>query len=146
MLRLNTPSRLRNTMATQPHYQHSAFSGQITEIVVDGNDFSAMPLLLPLLAQLSQDDRWLAWVAPPASLPRELLEQAGIDLSKVMLLKPDQNRDQLDLACQALRTGTCHAVISWAGYMANDQLKELEMAAAAGESQGIIIRNRNTAG
>ena len=47
-----------------------ALAGKITEIVMQNNDFDQLTMLLPLLAQLSRDDRWFAWIAPPSSLPK----------------------------------------------------------------------------
>ncbi|WP_428033991.1 cell division inhibitor SulA [Amphritea sp.] len=114
----------------------------MTEIVLQGSDFGEMTMLLPLLAQLSKDDRWFAWIAPPTSLPKSLLVAAGIDLKKVMLLQPDQTHSTYQLACQALKAGTCHAVISWPGVLSNEELAGLEDAAANGKSHGIVIRDR----
>ncbi|MDO6563467.1 SulA-like leucine-rich domain-containing protein [Amphritea sp. 1_MG-2023] len=121
---------------------HPALAGKVTEIVLQGSDLGQMTMLLPLLAQLSKDDRWFAWIAPPASLPKNLLEAAGIDLKKVMLLQPDQNHSTYQLACQALKAGTCHAVISWPGILSNEELTGLEDAALNGQSHGIVIRDR----
>lgn len=120
-------------------------AGKLTEIITHDNDLSSMPLLMPLLAQLSRDDRWFAWVAPPALLPKTLLTDAGIDLGKVILLQPDSGHSVFDLARRALSTGTCHAVISWPGYLSEFELKALEQAAACGDSHGILIRGREHA-
>lgn len=120
----------------------SELAGKVTEIVLHGSDFGQMTMLLPLLAQLSKDDRWFAWIAPPASLPKNLLEAAGIDLKKIMLLQPDHSHSTYQLACQALKAGTCHAVISWPGVLSNEELTDLEAAALNGNSHGIVIRER----
>jgi len=121
------------------------FDGKLTEIITHDTDLASMPLLMPLLAQLSRDDRWFAWVAPPARLPKTLLTEAGIDLNKVILLHPDSEHSVLDLACRALRAGTCHAVISWPGYLSAEELESLEQAALCGRSHGILIRGRQHA-
>ncbi len=120
-------------------------AGKLTEIITHDNDLSSMPLLMPLLAQLSRDNRWFAWVAPPALLPKTLLTDAGIDLGKVILLQPDSAHSVFDLARRALSAGTCHAVISWPGYLSEFELKALEQAAACGDSHGILIRGREHA-
>jgi len=120
----------------------AALAGRITEVVLQDSDISQIPMLLPLLAQISQAPRWLIWVAPPAMLPRELLTEAGIDLNKVILLKPDEQNDCFQLACKALAAGTAHAVISWEGYMGQSQIQGLEQAAREGASHGIVIRRR----
>lgn len=138
--------------AARPHLPASParqglgpFDGKLTEIITHDTDLTSMPLLMPLLAQLSRDDRWFAWVAPPARLPKALLTEAGIDLNKVILLHPDNEHSVLDLACRALRAGTCHAVISWPGYLSVDELESLEQAAVSGHSHGILIRGRQHA-
>lgn len=128
-----------------PQSDHSGLAGKVTEIVLQNSDFEQMTMLLPLLAQLSNDDRWFAWIAPPTTLPKDLLEAAGIDLNKVMLLQPDQGHSTYQLACQALKAGTCHAVISWPGALSNAELSGLEDAAENGQSHGIVIRDRRAA-
>ena len=59
-----------------------------------------------------------------------------------MLLQPDANHSTYQLACQALKAGTCHAVITWPGMLSNEQLSGLEHAAEHGASHGIVIRDR----
>jgi len=120
----------------------SGLAGSMTEIVVQDDNFSNIPMLMPLLAQLSQDDRWFVWIAPPVLLPKQLLLEAGIDLNKVILLNPDNKHSTFTLAKQALSTGTSHAVISWPGYLSDQEFSDLEMAAKQGQSHGIIIRRR----
>jgi len=114
----------------------------ITEIIMRGEAWNNVQLLLPLLAQLSHDQRWLAWVAPPKLLPKEQLKAAGFDLNKIILLKPDAQHDTMSLAQQALKSGTCHAVISWFGALSDDQLTELGQAAELGNSQAFLIRQQ----
>lgn len=76
--------------------------GSITEIIQHSDPVSLTPLLLPLLAQLSRQQRWLALVAPPAELTRASLQQAGVLLERVWILRPDPNHASLELACRAL--------------------------------------------
>ena len=56
----------------------------ITEIIMRGEAWNNVQTLLPLLAQLSHDQRWLAWVAPPKLLPKAQLRAAGFDLDKII--------------------------------------------------------------
>jgi len=130
------------SLPVKPHSSRSGLAGSVTEIVVQNNNFSNIPMLMPLLAQLSQDDRWFVWIAPPVLLPKQLLADAGIDLNKVILLNPDNKHSTFALAKQALSTGTSHSVISWPGYLSEEELNELESAAKQGQSHGIVIRRR----
>jgi len=102
-----------------------------------------MPMLMPLLAKLSHEDRWFAWISPPINLPKALLQDAGIDLKKVILLYPDEHNSTQQLAEKALSTGTCHAVISWIGDISDDAFQRLQTSAKKGVSNGILIRRRH---
>jgi cell division inhibitor SulA len=117
--------------------------GKITEIVTGSGELNDIPLLMPLLAQLSHEDRWFAWISPPVNLPRSLLQNAGIDLNKVILLYPDAQHSVLQLAKKALSAGTCHAVISWSEEISEHEIKNLEQSAQQGRSNGILIRRRH---
>ncbi len=131
-----------NVVRLTPEKQPNHLAGKVTEIIVQDDNVSNIPMLMPLLAQLSKDDRWFVWIAPPVLLPKHLLIEAGVDLSKVILLNPDSKHSAFELAKQALSTGTSHSVISWPGYLSKTELSELESAAKSGESHGIIIRHR----
>lgn len=122
--------------------QGSTLSGSVTEIVVQQENFSNIPMLMPLLAQLSKDERWFIWIAPPKLLPKAQLIEAGIDLNKVIVLNPNNKHSVFELAKQALSTGTSHAVVSWPGYISEQELSDLEQAAKRGCSHGIVIRQR----
>lgn len=124
------------------HTSSNSLAGSVTEIIVQNDDLNSIPMLMPLLAQLSKDDRWFVWIAPPALLPKQHLLEAGIDLNKVILLKPGSKYSTFELAKQALSTGTSHAVISWPGYLSDAELHDLECAATKGNSHGIVIRRR----
>lgn len=117
-------------------------SGKITELISSYGDMDALSSLLPMLAQLSWQDRWFVWVAPPEKLPRELLSQAGIDLNKVILLPGGEAIETLQLARKALASGTCHVVVSWQGLLTEHTLASLERAAGAGRSHGIVLSQR----
>ena len=122
--------------------QGNSLLGKITEIITSDEEASSLTMLLPLLATLSKDDRWFAWVSPPKHLPKSLLESAGIALEKVMLLYPDEHNSALMLAKKALSAGTCHAVISWGGDLSEHEMSNLEQSARIGASHGILIRKR----
>lgn len=136
------PKTEQNQIHQKPNSSKAGF-GKITEIVTSSGELSDIPILMPLLAQLSHEDRWFAWISPPANLPKSLLKNAGIDLNKVILLYPDAQHSVLQLAKKALSAGTCHAVISWAEKISEHEIKNLEQSAQHGRSNGILIRRRH---
>ncbi|MGB0733290.1 MAG: cell division inhibitor SulA [Pontibacterium sp.] len=116
--------------------------GKITEIVIDEQDPTSFALLLPMLAQLSQDSRWFMWIAPPFDFPKNLLGDAGVALNKSILIRNKPDQDIYGLAIKALEAGTNHAVVHWDGYLSAEQYQGLEAAAKRGGTHAVIIRRR----
>lgn len=118
--------------------------GAVTEITsAQGQIFS--PMVLSILANLSQDDRWFAWLAEDSKLPKSELEAAGTAIEKLLTLRPSERHNALLLACRALSAGTCHLVLTWSGDMSKEDLAALEAAAKQGKSQCLLIRQRQAA-
>lgn len=118
--------------------------GALTEILIDREGIGELRLLMPALARLSQDGRWLAWIAPPYIPYAPALAAHHIDLNKVMLVRPRANSDQLWAVEQALRSGTCGAVLAWPAGGDNRQLRRLQLAAESGHCLGILFRSIRT--
>lgn len=124
------------------------------------------PALLPK-TKLAEEKRWLAFIAPPYLPYAPAFKAQGIDLSRVLLVfppvvpgklsetdsscdeaRPGSQPPQAD-ACwaieQALRSGTCAAVLAWPKQVAERQLRRLQLAAEEGQSWGILFRGKNSA-
>ncbi len=117
----------------------------LTEIISEQLGAAEWRLLLPALAGLSQGKRWLAWVAPSQKPHAQFYEQAGVDLSHVLLVEPAVGRaptleEQLKTTEQVLSGGNCAAVITWFdAELSQHQMRRLQVAAQQGGSWGIII-------
>ncbi|MFP5506159.1 MAG: translesion DNA synthesis-associated protein ImuA [Gammaproteobacteria bacterium] len=118
----------------------------LTEVLVPQEGVGALQLLLPALARLSQQRRWIAWVAPPYVPYAPALAAAGVDPGKVLRVHPRAAGDGLATVERCLRSGTCGAVLAWP--MAGDgpALRRLQAAAAEGRSWGILFRPDRLAG
>jgi cell division inhibitor SulA len=114
--------------------------GALTEILVPEEGIGELSLLMPVLARLSHTRRWLAWVAPPHIPYAPALAGAGIDLSRVLLVRPRSATDGLWAVEQTLRAGTCGAVLAWLAAADNTVLRRLQLAAEAGRAMGILFR------
>lgn len=101
-------------------------------------------LLLPRLAANGQDHRLLVWIAPPHQINGECLHQAGVDLSRVLILHPRDGKDALWAAEQCLKSGTCHSVLLWHGDMEVAQVKRLQQACQQGRAQLFLLRTRQS--
>ena len=89
-------------------------SAGLTEFLHDTPGVGELRLLLPALARLSQcDARWIAWIAPPYLPYAPALASAGIDLDRVLLVRPRDRREALWATEQALRSGASSAVLAW---------------------------------
>ena len=102
-------------------------------------------LLAPVLRDLSelseeQDARWLTLIAPPASLTQAWLRDAGLNRERILLLQPRGNQSALQLACDALRLGRSHTVVSWLNPLNAAAKQQLISAARTGEAQSLNIR------
>ncbi len=114
--------------------------GAITEIFCPEPSQFALPLVLPALAHLSQAKRWLAMIAPPNAPSTHQLQAQGIDISQVLIIHPHATSNGLWAVEQALRAGTCAAVLSWINNADHHTMQDLRGAALAGNSCGIVFR------
>ena len=96
--------------------------------------------VLPELARLSQAGRWLAWIAPPHLPLAPSLAAGGVNLSRILLVHPRAGGDGLRTVEQALRAGTCGAVLAWPAALDEAALQRLREAAAASRAWCILFR------
>jgi hypothetical protein len=139
----------------------------LTEVFVPSTDPELPPgkgelaLFLPALARLATD-RLIALVAPPAVPYAPALAAAGIALERVVVVQTRDARDAAWATEQALRDGSCAAVLAWiekrgAGpvFRSGDtrpivpharageaplSLRRLQLAAEAGGALGVLYR------
>lgn len=99
-------------------------------------------LLAPVLRELSEEEdaRWLTLIAPPASLTQAWLREAGLNRERILILHPRGNQSAQQLACDALRLGRSHTVVSWLTPLGSAGRQQLVRAANAGSAQSLNIR------
>tara|TARA_R110002110_G_scaffold75626_2_gene199808 strand:+ start:1349 stop:2155 length:807 start_codon:yes stop_codon:yes gene_type:complete len=118
----------------------------LTEILHDQPGVGELRLLMPALANLSQtQNRWLLWVAPPYIPYAPALSRAGLDLSRLLIVHPEQPADRLWVLEKALASSSCSAVIAWPGQMSNKQLRRLQVASKNGHCLGVLYRHSRAA-
>lgn len=103
-------------------------------------DHQGLPLLLPLLARMSEKPRWLAWVAPPHLPFAPGLSSSGIDMQKMLLIREVDQEQRLWAAEQALRSASCSVVMLWPQRLQTVQVRRLQLAAEQGDCLGIVFR------
>lgn len=120
----------------------------LTEILVEHYGVGELRLLMPALAQLSNGDAdpacdepgWIAWVSPPFQPYPPALQQWGIDLSRILIVRPKSDSEMLWSAEQALASGTCAAVLLWPDRLSDQASRRLQLAAEKGGSWAIAFR------
>lgn len=120
----------------------------LTEILIEQYGIGELRLLMPALAQLSAADSnadytepgWIAWIAPPFQPYPPALQQWGIDLSRMLIVRPKNDNEVLWSAEQALSSGTCAAVLLWPESLDDQAGRRLQLAAEKGNSWAIAFR------
>lgn len=116
--------------------------GNVTEIILPQGQVENFQLLLPMLTQLNQEKRWLAWIDPPQELVNKWQKMHGIVASELLVLRSTSEYPAQQLAERALKAGTCHAVVMWSPKLSRASLKSLQQASAEGNSHGVVLRQR----
>ena len=117
----------------------------LTEVIHAQQGIGELQLLMPALARLSRASRWIALIAPPHIPYAPALAACGIDLSRILLVRPQRHVDTLWAVEQALRAGTCAAVICWPGQADASALRRLQLAAETGDCAGFLFRSETDA-
>ncbi len=123
----------------------------LTEILIAQYGIGELRLLMPALARLSADETqthsgehtepgWIAWVAPPFQPYAPALQQSGVDLSRMLIVRPKDDSELLWSAEQALSSGTCAAVLLWPDKLDDQGSRRLQLAAEKGHSWAIAFR------
>jgi hypothetical protein len=117
----------------------------LTEIAVERWGSGELALFMPLLAQLSADRRgraagWITWVSPPFLPYAPALAAAGVDVSRLLLVRGREDAETLWAAEQALQSGACQIVLAWAGRADGRRLRRLQLASESGQTPLILFR------
>ena len=120
----------------------------LTEILVEQYGIGELRLLMPALASLCVEEPgdgtvepgWIAWVAPPLQPYPPALQHRGIDLSRMLIVRPRKESEILWSAEQALSSGTCVAVLLWPKILDDQASRRLQLAAEKGASWAIAFR------
>ena len=112
----------------------------LTEILPQHEGIGELRLLGHALANLAAQGRWLAWIAPPYLPYAPALQAAGIDLSRLLVIRTRSPRETLWAVEQTLRSQTCGAVLAWPDKIAYAELRRLQLAAEGGMTMAVLFR------
>jgi len=118
--------------------------GALTEICTQVPGSGEVSLVIPALAALSDgsidDTGWIAWISPPHSLYPPALAAGGVRLSRLLMVQAADTTDALWGMEQALRSGSCQAVLGWADKTSERSLRRLQLAAESARAWAVLYR------
>lgn len=115
-------------------------AGVLTELMPEHIGIGELRALGPALAKITGQGRWVVWIAPPYLPYAPALEAAGIDLSRVMIVRTKSAQESLWAIEQALQSGACGAVLGWPEKASFTQLRRLQVAAEGSPALAFLFR------
>ena len=122
----------------------------LTEILTEHYGIGELSLLMPALARLAvrgEGPGCIVWIAPPYIPYAPALHSQGIDLGRVLIVRDRSNawgnKDVLWALEQAMRFGSCAAVLAWTRSVDHVPLRRLQLAAEAGQCWAVLFRPLN---
>jgi cell division inhibitor SulA/protein ImuA len=112
----------------------------LVEVLLETTGLGEIQLFLPALVEcqhrIDGEVPWLVWIAPPHEPYAPALAQQGIELSRLLVVRPASATEALWAAEQALSSGVCAAVMLWLQGTDDRWLRRLKLAAVAGSTPG----------
>ncbi|MEP6886431.1 MAG: translesion DNA synthesis-associated protein ImuA [Gammaproteobacteria bacterium] len=123
-------------------------TASLIEVLLDDTGLGEVQLFLPALVESQRggvaggagETPWLVWIAPPHEPYAPALAQQGIELGRLLIVRPPSATEALWAAEQALASGVCAAVFLWLKGTDDRWLRRLKLAAEAGGALGVLFR------
>jgi len=122
-------------------------TASLIEVLLDQTGLGEVQLFLPALVECQRrtgpgktEAPWLVWIAPPHEPYAPALAQQGIELTRLLVVRPAGATEALWAAEQALGSGVCAAVLLWLKGTDDRWLRRLKLAAEAGGALGVLFR------
>lgn len=113
--------------------------GAVTELLLENEGIGELRLLIPALGSITHAGGWVALIATPYVPYAPALARLGINLNQLIVLEARALKDQWWAAEQALRAGSCEAVVFWPKIIDDRNLRRLQLAAQTGGSIGFVF-------
>ena len=122
-------------------------TASLIEVLLDDTGLGEVQLFLPALVECQRgmgsgrtDIPWIVWIAPPHEPYAPALAEHGIELGRLLIVRPGSATEALWAAEQALGSGVCAAVFLWLKGTDDRWLRRLKLAAEAGGTLGVLFR------
>ena len=112
--------------------------GALTELMVAHEGVGEFTLLLPAMAALTQQQQWIALVAPPHTPYAPALVNAGVVLERLLVINPDDQKNAYWATEQLLRSAVFSSVVLWAEKVSDERRqRRLQLAAEQGKAWAV---------
>jgi hypothetical protein len=123
-------------------------TASLIEVLLDDTGLGEVQLFLPALVACQRsagqgsagEAPWIVWISPPHEPYAPALAQQGIELGRLLVVRPTTATEALWAAEQALSSGVCAAVLLWLKGTDDRWLRRLKLAAEAGGALGVLFR------
>ncbi len=119
-------------------------TASLVEVLLETAGLGEVQLFLPALVasqrRIDGEAPWLVWIAPPHEPYAPALAQQGIELARLLVVRPASAAEALWAAEQALSSGVCAAVLLWLQGTDDRWLRRLKLAAEAGGALAVLFR------
>ena len=117
-------------------------AGGLMEFMLSAAGIGELRLLAPALGELSQQQRWIAWINPPFIPYAPALAAAGIEIEKILLIHPRCHDDTLWALERAAKSGSCSCVLAWpdARKLKLKDTQRLQLASKQGRTLTCLFR------
>jgi hypothetical protein len=118
-------------------------AASLVEVLLETTGLGELQLFLPALVECQRqtgEAHWLVWIAPPHEPYAPALAQQGIELARLLVVRPASATEALWAAEQALSSGVCAAVLLWLKGTDDRWLRRLKLAAEEGGALGVLFR------
>ena len=115
--------------------------GALTEILYPVHGVGELRVLLPALAQLTQeDDRWQLWLNPPLPPCGPALQHWGFNIERLMLANARNPADLCHSLEKSLQSGGCQAAVVWMKSLDKALMRRIQLAAEMAKVPVFLLR------
>ncbi|WP_340618696.1 SOS-induced cell division inhibitor SulA [Xenorhabdus entomophaga] len=107
----------------------SIVKGMVSELIYNEHQPTINHILLPLLRQTGNENRWLLWVTPNKRLSRQWLISSGLPLNKIVQLNQIRPIASISAMEKALASGNYSIVLGWLPELSEYEVNRLQLAA-----------------
>jgi hypothetical protein len=123
----------------------------LVEILHGSSGIGELSLMLPAMAQVIRDGRWVVCVMPPYRIAAPAMYAHGIEPEKVLVVRDCTYEESIWACEQAMRSGACGGLLIWSRTVEKasvvvrqrglQELRRLQLAANAGDTLAVLFRD-----